>query len=123
MTDRGVDLALGYFEAIFWRKVDAGDLQPSRSAKAVFRQRGFWARRNTRQETSRDRYNHSSVSQQVSGLELALAELGFNSSYCAAIRRKVTNGRTDDRSLWLYSAALHRTLKAKQKISGEQSPG
>jgi hypothetical protein len=39
-TDRHLDLCLSYFEAIFWRKVDAGELHTPCSAAAIFRQRG-----------------------------------------------------------------------------------
>src|SRR5208283_660769 len=56
LTDGHLDSLLGYFEAIHWRKVDAGDLQRSCRPDAVFRQRGHWAAKNTRQETSRDRF-------------------------------------------------------------------
>ena len=42
LTDRHMDKVLAYFEAIHWRAVDAGKLQPSCSATAVFRQ-GYYA--------------------------------------------------------------------------------
>jgi len=54
LTDRHLDLLLGYFEAIHWRKVDAGqhvfagELQPPCRPNAVFRQRGFTGRPKTR---------------------------------------------------------------------------
>jgi hypothetical protein len=115
MTDRQLDLLLGYFEAIHWRKVDAGALQPSCSATAVFRQRGYWASKNTRQETSRDRFTQSTIDKEITGLETALASLGFGESYCASIRQKSTHGRRDPHALFLYRAALCRTLAAKER--------
>jgi hypothetical protein len=114
MTDRHLDVALAYLEAIHWRKVDAGTLQPCRKAAAVFRQRGHWAGKNTRQETSRDRYARRNVGHEVADLETALGGLGFGPGYCAAIREKVTHGRTDAHALHLYRAALERTLRAKR---------
>ena len=117
LTDRHVDLTLAYFEAIHWRKADAGHLQPSRGPNAVFRQRGYWARKNPGPQTSRDRYALPQLSREIGALETALAELGFGDAYCAAIREKVTHGRADAHSGHLYKAALERTLRAKRRIS------
>lgn len=114
MADRQCDLILAYFEAIFWRGVDSGSLHPSCKPDAVFKQRRYWAQKNTHQETSRDRYAASSVSRQIADLEAALGALGFGPGYCASIRAKVTEGRMDVRSLYAYRAALERTLRAKQ---------
>lgn len=115
LTDRHLDKLLGYFEAIHWRAVDAGTLQPSGSPTAVFRQRGFWSARNTNQETSRDRFNASSVGRPVADLEKELEALGFGQGYCASIRKKVTAGRDDAHAQHLYRAALQRTLSAKTR--------
>ena len=120
MSDRHLDKTLAYFEAIHWRKVELGHLQPSCKVDAVFRQRGFWAAKNTRFENSRDRYAASAVNVQIDALESALAGLGFGAGYCSAVREKVTEGRNDVRALHQYAAALERTLNAKQrKISSE----
>jgi hypothetical protein len=115
MTDRGVDLVLAYIEAIHWRKVDACELQPPCSAGAIFRQRLFWASRNPRQDTSRDRFNRSTIGADIESLESALGRLGFNAQYCAGIRARVTKGRNDAHGQYLYRTALRRTLAAKQK--------
>jgi hypothetical protein len=96
-------------------RVDAGTLQPSGSAAAVFRQRGYWAAKNTRQETSRDRFTGLNLGQAVADLEGKLAALGCGAGYCATIRKNVCKGRDDARALHLYQAALERTLKAKAK--------
>ena len=114
-TDRQLDQVLAYFEAIHWRRMDAGELQPSGSANAVFRQRGYWAAKNTRQETSRDRFNGINSGEEIARLERDLAALGFGQAYCDAIRRKVTQGRSDAHALHLYRGALERTLKAKAR--------
>ncbi len=115
LSDRHLDLLLGYFEAIHWRKVDAGELQPSGSLTAVFRQRDYWASKNSRQETSRDRYTRSNVEREIAVLESRLADLGFGESYCLSIRQKATHGSQDAHSQFLYRAALRRTLTAKAR--------
>lgn len=115
LADRHLDIVLAYLEAIHWRKVEQQALQPSCKPDAVFRQRGYWARKNTRQETSRDRYTGRNLGGEVSDLESALRQLGFDAAYCAKIRAKVAGGRTDPHAQHLYRAALARTIKAKQK--------
>jgi hypothetical protein len=115
LTDRHLDLLLGYFEAIHWRKVDAGELQPSCKPDAVFRHRHYWSSKNTRQETSRDRFTQSTVEREIAGLEAGLGDLGFGEGYCASIRQKSTRGRHDPHALFLYRAALRRTLAAKKR--------
>lgn len=114
LDDRALDIALAYFEAIYWRKVDAGALQPSGSASAIFRQRAYWASKNTRQETSRDRYNRANLGDAITSLEQDLAALGFGPKYCTGIRRKTIQDKTDPHALAIYHAALLRTLRAKR---------
>jgi len=115
LSDRDLDLLLSYFEAIYWRAVDTGTVQRSGSPTAVFRQRGFWASRNPSQQTSRDRFLKTSIEEEVSSLESALAALGFGADYCEAIRARAVEGRRDPRSQLIYRAALRRTLASKQK--------
>lgn len=117
LTDRHLDKLLAYLEAIMWHGVDAGTLQPSSSATAVFRQRGYWAAKNSNQETSRDRYTHQNLTQEIADLESQLSELGFGKLYCEAIRRNATSGRDDAHAQHLYRTALKRTLKAKSKAA------
>jgi hypothetical protein len=113
--DQHLDTVLSFFEAIHWRAVDAGKLQASCSATAVFRRRGYWASQNTRQETSRDRFNGVNLNAEIAELESKLAALGFAASYCGGIRKNVTKARDDAHALHLYRAALTRTLKAKAR--------
>jgi hypothetical protein len=115
LTDRHLDKLLAYFEAIHWRAVDAGALQPSGSANAVFRQRGYWATKNTKQATSRDRYNHFNLGQEIADLESQLAALGYGREYCEGIRKNSTHGRDDAHALHLFRTALQRTLKTKAR--------
>jgi hypothetical protein len=117
LTDRHLDKLLAYFEAIHWRGVDAGTLQPSGSATAVFRQRGYWAAKNTRTETSRDRFTGLNLQAEIAALESKLAALGFGSSYCSSIRAKVIGNRDDEHALHLFRTALARTLKSKSKVA------
>lgn len=108
---------MAYMEAIWQRGVTAGALQPSCKSDAVFRQRGYWASKNTRQETSRDRYNGRNQGGEIAALEAGLDALDFGPAYCAAIREKVCQARTDAHALHLYQAALERTLKSKRKAA------
>ena len=114
-TDRHLDKVLAYFEAIYWRGVDAGALQRPGNTTAVYRQRGFWAAKNTNSETSRDRFNGTNLTSDITALEAELARLGFNQAYCHSIRKKVTAGRNDAHALHLYRTALDRTVKAKAR--------
>jgi hypothetical protein len=115
LTDRHLDKLLGYFEAIHWCAVDVGTLQPSGSATAVFRQRGFWAAKNNNQETSRDRFNGVKLGRSVAELEREMAALGYGQGYCTSIRKKVIQDRDDAHALHLYQAALQRTLKSNAR--------
>jgi len=115
LTDRHLDKLLAYFEAIYWRAVDAGQLQPCGKATAVFRQPGYWADKNTAGETSRDRFNERNQGCEIAALEAELARLGYGPGYCSAIRKTVCNGRSDPHALHLYRAALERTVKAKNR--------
>jgi len=117
MTDRRLDLLMGYFEAIHWRKVDAGELRPSCNPDAIFRQRGYRAAKNPRQKTSRDHFTQSAVKREIAGLEAELAALGFGEGYRLNIWEKLTRGRRDAHGLFLYRAALRRTLKAKARAA------
>jgi hypothetical protein len=115
LTDRHLDIALAYLEAIHWQKVDRGELPPPCKPNAAFRQRGYWAAKNSHQETSRDRYKGTNLDGEVRALESSLQRLGYGPGYCAAIREKVAQGRTDPHAQHLYRTALRRTITAKAK--------
>lgn len=110
LTDRHLDILLSYIESIFWNEVDKGTLQPVCKPNAVFRQRGYWAARNRKGETSRDRFVERELSAECERLEAALAALGCGLKYFQAIQTRIVPW-----SLPAYRAALARTLKAKQK--------
>ena len=115
LTDRDLDRLLAYLEAIAWRGFDAGTLQPSRSAAAVFRKPGYWKAKNTNRETSRDRFTGENIGSQIAALEGELQALGFGPGYCATIRAKVCGQRNDGHAMRQYQAALARTLNAKAR--------
>ena len=115
MTDRHVDTLMSYLEAIFWRKVDAGQLPTPCSPDAVFRQRDYWKQKNTKNETSRDRFTGRNLKQEIADLERQLQAIGFSANYCAGIRANATHGREDAHALYLYLAALDRSVRSKQR--------
>ena len=115
LTDSHLDTLLAYFEAVYWRSVDLGRLQPPCRRDAVFRQRRFWALKNTRTENSRDRFASRQVEGEIRSLEEQLSKMGFGAGYYAAIRTATIGGRQDVRSLNIYRAALERTIAAKAR--------
>jgi hypothetical protein len=115
LADEDLDKMLAYFEAVFWRGVDAGRLQPSCKPNEPFQKRGFWKARNCAGNTSRDRHSYSDLSIRIEAFEADLALLGYGPDYCQAIREKVTHGRDDVRALHHYRVALERTLSAKRR--------
>jgi len=119
LGDRSFDKVLAFFDAIHWRKVDSGALQPPCNPDAVFRQRGHWAAKNTREETSRDRYVRSNLGEAISQAEGEIAEVGCGEAYCAVIRRRAAGDRTDAPALRKYLHALQRTLKSKTRHPSE----
>lgn len=117
LTDELLDNVLKYFEAIYWRKVDRSELTVSNDPRAVFKVRGYWATKNTKTATSRERFTEDKLQAEISELEEDLARLGFGFQYQQAIQNKIRPF-----TLWKYKAALERTLKAKQRKENEQIP-
>lgn len=115
MGDEHLDKLMKYFEAIYWRKVETGDLTHKPGKWEPFLKRDYWKLKNTPQQSSRDRFTGRNLAQQIADLETAMADLGFNAYYCAKIKANVTSrGSTADAS-WKYKAALERTLASKRK--------
>jgi len=111
LTDRHFDLLMGFFEAIHWRAVDAGTLQPSCKANAVFRKKGYWAAKNPRGNTSRDRYAGGDLSQKIAQVEAELAKHGYGLAYFQAIQNNLR--RNGGFSPAAYLGAIKRTLASK----------
>jgi hypothetical protein len=109
LTDGHIDNLMAYMEAIYWRKVD---LQQPCKAGAIFQQRGYWANKNQRGNTSRDRYVAKEKSDEATALENELHALGFGLAYVSAIQRNI-----QPFTMLAYVAALKRTLKAKQRAA------
>jgi hypothetical protein len=108
LGDRHFDRILAYFEAIYWRKVDAQEIV-QKHPKSVFQVRGYWASKNTVQSNSRERHADRALSSELNRLESALKLRGVHENYLYAISKK-TGGRT-----WQYRFALMRTLAARNK--------
>lgn len=109
LTDAHMDSLLAYFEAIHWSGVDGGVIVPKEKPDRVFRARGFWASRNRRGNTSRDRFNELNLGEQIASAEFDLQAMGYDESYTSAIREKIVPFAP-----WKYLGALQRTLKSKQ---------
>lgn len=126
--DRHLDKLMGYFEAIYWRKVDCMQVDdPDYLAKhgmkrqwLPFLARDYWKNKNTAKETSRDRYVTGNLAADIATLETGLAVLGFGAAYCTQIRLRVTGGHGTAKDLLNYKSALARTLESKQKQKVEQ---
>jgi hypothetical protein len=110
LTDRHVDRLMGYFEAVYWRRVEAGEAARPSKANAVFREPGFWAGRNPAGNTSRDRYTEGQGLGAVAKLEAEMHGLGFGFKYLEVIKNRIRPF-----SLWAYRAALERTLASKRR--------
>ena len=107
LGDRHFDKILAYFEAIYWRKVDAGEVV-KRHPKTVFQRRGYWSSKNTIQTNSRERYADRALNLEINRLESELRSRGVNERYLTAISNKTGRG-------WQYRYALMRTLAAQKK--------
>lgn len=114
LGDDAFDVLMSYFEAIYWRGVDSGALQPPCTGKETFRQRGYWAAKNPAGNTSRDRYAGDALHEEIEEAESRLVILGFGQSYLSAIRHRVCGESNSPPRLRAYLAALNRTLKAKE---------
>lgn len=114
LGDDALDVMLAYLEAVYWRGVDSGAVQPSCKPAAPFRQRGYWAAKNPAANTSRDRYEGAGLQADIQEAEAALHRLGCSPAYIAAIRDKVCRGRFTPPQQRAFRAALQRTLAARQ---------
>lgn len=113
LTDRHFDQLMAFFEAVHWQAVDAGTLQPSCKPNAVFRKRGYWADKNPRGNTSRDRYAEGDLSQEIATVEAGLAEFGCGLAYFRAIQNNLR--RNGGFSPAAYLGAIKRTLESRRR--------
>jgi len=118
-TEEQFDATMALFEAIYWRKVIQRLIVPNNSPRAVFRVRGYWASKNPRRNTSRDRYTASQLGELIQDAEAALAgHIGIGAQrYLEAIRARVVGGRSGLAAERDYLAAIQRTLAAKLRIA------
>lgn len=113
LADRHCDNLLSFFEAIHWRAVDAGTLQPSCNPKAVFRQRGYWGGKNQHGNTSRDRYAGGDLAVEINEIEQQLSKLGCGLRYIQAIQNRLQASGSFTQASYLGS--IKRTLASKTK--------
>lgn len=124
VTDEHLDLLLAYFEAIYWRAVDAKTLPAPCKRGEPFVQRGYWAAKNPTGNTSRDRYTTEGINDDIATLERQLTrEFGCGYRYFEAIKGKVipaaSSQMTWPAGLMKYKVALERTLAAKRKKASQ----
>jgi len=123
LNDRSFDIILQYFEAIFWGKVDSGELQRPCNTAAVFAKRQYWAFKNPRDNTSRERFTLEQLQRDITDAEAVLLAAGYSEDYCMGIYRKAaqsdrpkydySQGNAVGRQLRNYLAALRRTVASK----------
>jgi hypothetical protein len=89
LTDGHLDKLVAYFETIYWGQVDARGLKDHLKPNAIFRQPGYWANKNKRGNTSRDRYVAADQQAEATALEDQLHDLGFGLGYIQAIQRNI----------------------------------
>jgi hypothetical protein len=75
----------------------------------VFRQRGYWASKNPKGNTSRDQFGQANLQPLVDAVEKELNQMGYGFTYLRAIQNRI-----QPFSLAKYLGALNRTLKAKR---------
>ncbi len=102
LGDAHMDHLLSYFEAIYWKENSGGG--------EIFEEPGFWARRNRRGDTSRDRYTEGELTGRIATAEHQIIVLGFSQRYLDAIY-----GRIRPYTHRAYLAALERTIAAKKR--------
>jgi hypothetical protein len=121
--DRHLDRLMAYFEAIYWRKIE-NEKHPDPDCLVrngckrqwlPFLARGYWANKNTKQETSRERFVAGNMADDIVRLESELHSLGYNMAYVVRIRLNVMQGRGTPRDMRNYKAVLERTINSKRK--------
>lgn len=105
LADPHLDTLMAYFEAIYWRAVDAGYVTIEYGRSRVFLMRGYWADKNQRGNTSRDRFTRSDLAEKIEEMEAKLKGWGASEIYLQGIEEKTGVGHP-------YLAALTRTVQA-----------
>lgn len=105
LGDVHMDRMMGFLEAIYWRHVQEGTLQPASKANAPFQKEGFWKNRNKAQSTSRDRYQKQRITESVEDLKVKLMKAGYPVQNITALERQLRY-----HNQWALKSALHRTL-------------
>lgn len=114
LTDRQMDKFLALLEAIYWRKVDAGEISHTpKRGHDPFIARSYWGNKNSKHSTSRERFAAQAIASEIQELEAKLDAIGYGGQYCARILENISTA--GPQRLVNYRAALRRTLNAKRK--------
>jgi hypothetical protein len=115
LADRHVDNLLAYFETIYWNRVARAELVHVDDPRAVFRRPGYWANKNPKGNTSRDRHVSADLDGKIEELEGELMrDHGCGLGYFRVIQNNI---QPFDKAK--YVAALRRTAEAKRRKAAQ----
>jgi len=115
LTDEHFDAFMSFAEAIYWREVDNGEIDPLPPLKSVFAERGYWQGKNKIANNSRDRFAADRLKVQIANAEVVLQKFGKPRIYLDTICKRTGGG-------WAYLQALTRTLAALKKTAPGKVP-
>jgi len=118
LTNEHWDQIINYWEAVYWRRRSRGELAPP-GRNAMFQTRGYWAQKNKRGNTSRDRFTSNDLAGQIAAAEARLLALGKGPHYCAAIRSRIGGDAASPLQQRKYLAALEKTTEAAAQRRSE----
>jgi hypothetical protein len=112
ITDEQFDSMLSYLEAIAARSG-----APASGPAKIFRTPSYWRNKNTKAESSRDRYARARAQEDIAQLENKLLELGYFANYAREIKHRVLgDGPVTVLGLHKYRSALQRTIDARATL-------
>jgi restriction endonuclease Mrr len=111
LTNEHWDRIIAFWEAVYFRKLDRKEVKPP-GRNAMFQKRGYWAQKNKRGNTSRDRYTAEDLGAQIADAEGHLLKLGYGPHYCAAIHARIGGDAASPIQRRKYLAALENTTAA-----------
>ena len=114
LTNEHWDRIVAFWEAVYFRKLERGEVNPP-GRNEMFQKRGYWAEKNQRDNTSRDRYTRDDLAGQISAAEARLHALGKGPHYCAAIRARIGGDAASPLQQRKYLAALLKTAEAAKR--------
>ena len=118
LTNEHWDRIIAFWEAVYFRKLDRKEVKPP-GRNAMFQKRGYWAQKNKRGNTSRDRFTSNDLAGQIAAAEARLLALGKGPHYCAAIRSRIGGDAASPLQQRKYLAALEKTTEAAAQRRSE----